>query len=84
MAKITEKQLEQILNTQESLNKIITELGSIEVQKHALLHEFAGFSEEMKNIKASLEKEYGKVNIDLTTGECTEIEVEESKTLKTV
>ena len=82
MAKITEEQLKQILNTQESLNKIIAELGSIEVQKHALLHEFAGVSEEMKDIKASLEEEYGQVNINLATGEYTEIE--ESKTLKTV
>lgn len=82
MAKITEEQLKEILSTQEALNKIIAELGSIEVQKHALLHEFAGESDEMKNIKALLEKEYGQINIDLSTGEYTEIE--ESKTLKTV
>lgn len=82
MTKITEEQLKEILSTQETLNKIIAELGSIEVQKHALLHEFAGTSDEMKNIKALLEKEYGPVNIDLNTGEYTEIE--ESETLKTV
>ena len=82
MTKITKEQLEEILSTQETLNKIIAELGSIEVKKHVLLHEFAGTSDEMKNIKALLEKEYGPVNIDLNTGEYTEIE--ESKTLKTV
>ena len=82
MTKITKEQLEEILSTQETLNKIIADLGSIEVQKHALLHEFAGVSDEMKNIKALLEKEYGPVNIDLNTGEYTEIE--ESETLKTV
>ena len=82
MAQITEEQLEQILSTQEILNKIVAELGSIEVQKHSLLHEFAGTSDEMKSIKASLEEEYGPVNIDLSTGEYSEIE--ESKSLKTV
>ena len=82
MAKITEEQLKEILSTQEVLNKIIGELGSIEVQKHQLLHEFASTSDEMKDIKALLEKEYGQVNINLSTGEYTEIE--ESKTLKTV
>lgn len=82
MAQITEEQLEQILSTQEILNKIVAELGSIEVQKHSLLHEFAGTSDKMKSIKASLEEEYGPVNIDLSTGEYSEIE--ESKSLKTV
>jgi 5'-3' exonuclease len=82
MTKITEEQLKEILSTQESLNKIVANLGAMEVEKHAQLHEFASINQEMIKIKADLEKEYGKVNIDLTTGECTEIE--ESKTLKTV
>ena len=60
MTKITEEQLKEILSTQESLNKIVANLGAMEVEKHAQLHEFASINQEMIKIKADLEKSMEK------------------------
>jgi hypothetical protein len=34
-----------------------------------LLHEISGSVESFKSLQSDLEKKYGKVNIDITTGE---------------
>ena len=72
--KIKEKQLKVIQEQQKELNSIIHNVGVLEAQKHGLLHKFAGINQEVEDMKAELEKEYGAVNINLETGEYTEIE----------
>jgi len=73
MAKITEKQLEQIVKNQQELSSILNNIGSLETQKHALLHKVANVNEDLEKQKQELEKEYGKISINLETGEYTEI-----------
>tara|TARA_B100002019_G_C21245737_1_gene588147 strand:+ start:990 stop:1238 length:249 start_codon:yes stop_codon:yes gene_type:complete len=77
MAKITEKQLEQIVKNQQKLSSILNSIGSLETQKHALLHKVADVNEDLERQKQELEKEYGKISIDLKTGEYTIIDEEE-------
>jgi len=77
MAKIKEEQLKQIVDLQKELNQIVNQIGSLEANKHSLLHKLAGVNEDIEKLKVELEKEYGQVNIDLSTGEYTIIEKEE-------
>ncbi len=78
MAKITEEQLKTASENQEKLIGLVNQIGMIETQKHALLHQVADVNKETEGFKAELEKEYGAISIDLKTGEYTEIE-DESK-----
>ena len=78
MSKITEEQLKTASENQEKLIGLINQIGMIETQKHALLHQVADVNKGTEEFKAELEKEYGAISIDLKTGEYTEIE-DESK-----
>jgi len=77
MAKITEDQLEKVKDLNSKLNETVTRIGLLESNKHALLHEIAGVNKDLEEFKSELEKEYGSINIDMTTGEYTEIEKED-------
>lgn len=77
MAKITEKQLETIVKYQDELTAILNNIGVLETQKHALLHKVAEVNEGLEKEKEKIEEEYGKISIDLKTGEYTEIKEEE-------
>ena len=79
--KIKEEQLKVIQDQQRELNAIMHEVGVLEAQKHGLLHKFAGINQDVEDTKSQLEKEYGAVNINLETGEYTEI-VNEDPQLK--
>jgi predicted nucleic acid-binding Zn-ribbon protein len=82
MSKITEKQLETIVKQQDELTSILNNIGAIETQKHALLHRIADVNKDLEEYKQTLEDEYGKISIDLKTGEYTEIKEEEETDLK--
>ena len=79
MAKITEEQLETIVKYQDELTAILNNIGVLETQKHALLHKVAEVNEGLEKEKEKIEEEYGKISIDLKTGEYTEIKEEEEK-----
>ncbi len=83
MAKIKEKQLETIVKYQDELTAILNNIGVLETQKHALLHKVAEVNEGLEKEKEKIEEEYGKISIDLKTGEYTEIK-EEEDTLEVV
>ena len=51
----------------------MSEIGVVETQKHALLHKVAEVNEKLSTEKKALEEAYGKISIDLKTGEYTEI-----------
>jgi hypothetical protein len=75
--KIKEEQLKKIQFQQERVNKILSEIGYLEANKHGLLHELAVVNEEVETTKKELEEEYGAVNINLEDGTYTEIKEEE-------
>jgi len=77
MAKIKEEQLETIVKYQDELTAILNNIGVLETQKHALLHKVAEVNEGLEKEKQKIEEEYGKISIDLKTGEYTEIKEEE-------
>ncbi len=73
MAKITEEQLKKISNQNKDLEDTVIEIGILESKKHALLHKVAEVNKVLEEYKQELEQEYGKISIDLKTGEYTEI-----------
>tara|TARA_Y100000389_G_C17036215_1_gene305874 strand:- start:249 stop:497 length:249 start_codon:yes stop_codon:yes gene_type:complete len=75
--KIKEEQLKTIVEQQNKTAGILNELGFLETKKHALLHEIASLNETISDYKGELEKEYGRVNINLEDGTYTEITEEE-------
>ncbi len=73
MAKITKEQLENVVKTNKELEDIVLEIGILESKKHGLLHKVAEVNKVLEEQKVELEKQYGKISIDLKTGEYTEI-----------
>lgn len=73
---IEEKELSQIKETTNKLNEINSNIISLELQKHNLLHIHASISNEFSEIKKKLEEKYGKVLINIETGEYKEEEEE--------
>jgi hypothetical protein len=79
MAKITEEQLEKIKEQNQKLENVVVEIGVLESRKHGLLHQVAEVNKVLEEYKSELEKEYGKISVDLATGEYTEIKEEETE-----
>jgi len=67
--KITEQQLSSLNDKYNKVNQLKLYIGDVEGQKHVLLNNLVGANEELQKAKQDLEKEYGKINIDLNTGE---------------
>lgn len=78
--KITEEQLNKLNEQQNKIAEIVTKIGLIEADKHALLHILAETNADIENFKSELEEQYGKVSIDLKTGEYTQIKEDELNT----
>jgi hypothetical protein len=72
--KITKEQLDKITDQQKALNMMLSNIGVLESQKHALLHQIAEVNKEIEDTKVELEKEYGAININLEDGSYIEIE----------
>jgi len=75
--KITKEELEKIVDFQNKLYKITTDVGVLETQKHAALHDLAGVNQEQEEYKKTLENKYGAVNIDLNDGTYTKVTKDE-------
>ena len=82
MSKITDEQLKSITEGQKELMTIVNQIGILESQKHSLLHQVADANKVVEDLKAELEAEYGAIDIDLTTGEYTEVKKDESNLKK--
>lgn len=78
--KITEEQLNKLNEQQNKIAEVVTKIGLIEADKHALLHILAETNADIENFKSELEEQYGKVSIDLKTGEYTQIKEDELNT----
>jgi len=74
MSKIKKEELEAIVTKQNKVSSIMNNIGILEAKKHEFLHSFAKVNGELEDIKKDLEETYGQINIDLATGEYTEVE----------
>ena len=72
----TTEELKSIIDQQDKLEKLVKEIGILSTQQHALCHEVGIMNQNIQKTKEDLETKYGSINIDLATGEYTEIEKE--------
>lgn len=78
MAKITDEQLKQLQGQVNSINQNQLQIGNLETKKHTLIHDAVELQNQLRGIQDELEKEYGKVTVNISTGEYEDIK-EESK-----
>tara|TARA_R110002110_G_scaffold210832_1_gene423378 strand:+ start:854 stop:1123 length:270 start_codon:yes stop_codon:yes gene_type:complete len=68
-SKISNEHLNKMQGIINNLNRTQIEIGSIETQKHTLLHHVTTVQEELRTMQEDLKKEYGTDNINIHTGE---------------
>tara|TARA_R110000850_G_scaffold260781_2_gene388147 strand:+ start:1417 stop:1665 length:249 start_codon:yes stop_codon:yes gene_type:complete len=73
MNKIKEEDLKLIKEQQTQLAEMLHNVGVLEAQKHGLLHDISATNKDIEDFKEILEKQYGRVNINLENGSYTEI-----------
>ena len=76
---ISEKQLKTIQELTGKQNDMVLQLGSFEVQKSAVLEQFKTNNKLVEDFKKELEDEFGQIQIDLKTGEISELPVDDKK-----
>tara|TARA_R110000796_G_scaffold77340_1_gene172722 strand:+ start:308 stop:562 length:255 start_codon:yes stop_codon:yes gene_type:complete len=67
--KIKEQELEKLQGLVQGLNKIVTDLGVLETQKHSLLHSFDAADAALSEFKVEMNESYGDASINISTGE---------------
>ena len=78
--KITDEQLEQVRAQLSVKARIINDVGVLEAQKYDLLNALTNVMQKSAETAEELEKEYGKININLEDGSYEVVEVEEDET----
>jgi len=79
MSKISKEELKELQEQEQKKSAILHDLGVLDTQKHSLMHIWADIISQQEGAKKELEEKYGKINIDLKTGEYKEIKDDESK-----
>ena len=77
--KITDKELEVLKEQEKKKNALAHDIGALESRKHKLLHLLDEIIEHQETTFESIETNYGKLNINIETGEYEEIKEEEAK-----
>ena len=77
---IKTEELTKLQNLSTVLKSTQNQLGSIEIQKHTLLHRHDLISQELNKFKSELQESYGKINISIEDGSYETIKEDESNT----
>ena len=73
MSKISKEELESLLESEKKVSAIKHDLGTLDEQKHNLLHALSQVREESNKVKKELKEKYGEININLQDGSYEEI-----------
>ena len=71
--KVTKEELKEVSEVTNRVNNVTQEIGSIEVTKLEYVELLKKARSEQAEIKKALEKKYGSVNININTGEISEL-----------
>jgi len=66
--KITEDQLKKVQDVINDINRSQMEVGSMETKKHAIMHHITALQENVGEIRAEFEKEYGTADVNIQDG----------------
>jgi hypothetical protein len=72
--KIEEQELANLKEKVSNINSLQMQIGGLEAQKHELLHGISLATTEFQNVQKELQDKYGKVSINISTGEISEDE----------
>ena len=72
MKKLEKTELKELQIIIQRVNNLQMQIGSIQAQKHELLHAITDASTEFQVKQCLLKDKYGNVDIDITTGEIKE------------
>lgn len=67
--KIKKEQLSRLQDLVRTMSDIKSTIGSLELEKTNLFLNYEAAQRELENAREELKKEYGDVNVNLTTGE---------------
>ena len=71
--KVTKKELNEVSEVTSRVTNITQEIGSMEITKLEYVDLLKAAKAEQAVIRESLEKKYGSVNINIKTGEISEL-----------
>ena len=77
--KITEKELESIIEVNKKINTEINNLGLLEMRKTDHIQLLQQSRSELAELQKVLEEKYGRVSIDLKDGKIEEIKDDEAE-----
>ena len=78
--KITDEQLTELQGYVNRINSAQLQLGQLESQKHGLVNAIPELQKQLKEFQDTMEKEYGKVSINIQDGTIQEIPEEDGQT----
>lgn len=74
--KISQEHLEELQKSVSNINQVALQIGNLELQKHALLHQGVELQSDLQKFQTKLEDKYGKVSINIQDGSFKPIEEE--------
>lgn len=77
--KIKEEELKELQGRVNIINQMQLQIGQLETRKHNTLHDLATSQTVLREIQDKLEKEYGKVNINIVDGTYEPIKEDEQQ-----
>tara|TARA_R100000935_G_scaffold306_1_gene837 strand:+ start:939 stop:1190 length:252 start_codon:yes stop_codon:yes gene_type:complete len=77
--KLNEEELKGLQEAIQKVNNFQMQIGGLETQKHQILSMILEANAALQTIQKELEETYGKVQVDVTTGEITESDEEHSQ-----
>ena len=66
--KLEKEEFDKLIDFQKKIRTMLQNMGVLESQKHAILHDLAGVNEDQEKLKKELEEKYGAININLEDG----------------
>lgn len=81
--KLSKEELQKVQSNQQISNEIIFAIGELELQKISLVDQYRELAQQQTELGNDLTKKYGDGKINLSTGEITPIEPENSDSSKT-
>ena len=66
--KVTDEQLNRVQEAVNNINRTQLEIGSMEVQKHELMHRVSSLRESLAILQQEFEKEYGTYDVNIQDG----------------
>ena len=76
--KITDEQLQELQSLLNEINKNQLSIGQLETQKAGIIEGIGQLQVKLREIKASLEEEYGQVSINIQDGSISELPQDEA------